>query len=99
MKFALLALLAGSTQAILMKDEQCIPLKESDSIFHRIDTNHNHKLSGRELMTAIDMWAKDTHRTLTAENIHWIVDHANKDAASNGKPRSMDEKEFNLFIN
>ena len=106
MKLATLALIAGAS-AILQKNNieidegkgKCIPLKESDKIFHHIDTNHNHELGPSELFGAIKHWAKITHRKLTEANIHWIEKHAANDAATNGHDATMDHKEFWMFIN
>ena len=97
MKFATLALIAG-TSAIQIQEAVeesaqlvCIPLKEADEIFHKIDTNHNHKLGPPELYGAIEHWAEVTHRKLTPANVHWIEEHAAHDAATNGHDNTMDK--------
>lgn len=59
--------------------------------FHRIDTNHNHKLGPRELYGAIEHWAYVTHRHLNEEQVQWIEEHAARDAATNGHDATMDK--------
>ena len=81
------------------KRKVCIPIRESDEIFHRIDTNHNHELGPPELYGAIRNWANATHRQLTEANVHWIEYHAAHDAATNGQDATMDHQEFWMFIN
>lgn len=81
------------------KRKVCIPIQESDAIFNRLDTNHDHELGPPELYGAIRRWADDTHRTLSEQNVRWIELHAAKDAALNGQDATMNEAEFWLFIN
>jgi len=77
----------------------CIPIHESDEIFHRLDTDHDHELGPPELYGAIRNWSEDTHRTLTESNVRWIEYHAAHDAATNGHDATMDHGEFWMFIN
>ena len=109
MKLAILGLFALSS-AIEIREtvevdvdadavQPCIPRAESNAVFHDIDTNHNHVLGPKELYTAIENWARDTHRNLTPANVKWIEDHAAKDAATNNQDATMSKGEFFMFIN
>ena len=74
-------------------------MKESDEGFDQIDTNHNGTVGPQELETALKQFAKSREYNPTKADWAWVADAAEKDAATNGHPNSMDKKEFNKFAN
>ena len=100
MKFAAIALIASASAIKLQVETQgCVSPADAKEGFEYVDSNHNGSIDKKELVTALNAFAKSQHYTPTKADWAWVKKHAVADAAMGGNKHTMDLKEFTLFAN
>ena len=90
MKFALIALVATASAIKIQGACPKVTMEDSDSVFRKVDTNHNGSLSMSEVEAALKKYHAPKDMIPVAMNA------AKKDA---GADKVLDKKEFNKLAN
>merc|ERR1711971_468800 len=87
----------ASTSAIQLRG--CVTPAMAKEGFDFVDTNHNGSIDKKELVTALNAFAKHENYKPTDADWAWVAKTAIADAAKGGNKHTMDLKEFTLFAN
>ena len=94
MKFAAIALV--STASAISVRGGCVDAKEASAIFNAIDTNGNGQVGKKELVAALNAFAKSRDYKPTKADWAWVAKTAYADA---GADKTLSEAEFAKWVN
>jgi Ca2+-binding EF-hand superfamily protein len=79
-----------------VEDAPCVSMKQSDGVFHMVDTNGNGQISKKELTVAVTAYLKENHIHPTAAQVKGFTKAATADA---GADHQLNPVEFNSLAN
>ena len=95
MKFALLIATVSAIR-ITAEDAPCVSMKQSNEVFHKVDTNGNGQISKKELTVAVKAYLKANDIHPTKAQVRAFAGAAKHDA---GADHQLNPKEFNSLAN
>ena len=97
MKFTLLALVASAAAIQIRAEEKpCVSMKQSDELFHKVDTNHDGQISKKELTIAVKAYLKRENIHPTKAQVKVFSGAAREEA---GADQKLSPAEFNRLAN